>query len=197
MPPDTALTISLIRHFYYLALQERTGGALLLHPEKSFRGDAPRYGYADQILGAFDRKVRKAYEHRRRAWLGDTPRHLPLPPLTRFVLQEAQRRSWNLGRTITWLREQPEVHSFRRGLRMLDDLIEAGDDPGVDAVLHELETAADRWAEKTGMPTRPVKRLSLQVALPFVQPAIEVPVPMPARSSAQRMLVLIARILDP
>jgi hypothetical protein len=46
------------------------------------------------------------------------------------------------------------------------------------------------------MPTRPVKRLSLQVALPFVQPAIEVPVPMPARSSAQRMLVLIARILD-
>ena len=195
-PPDSALTISLIRHFYYLALQERTGGALLLHPEKTFGGDAPRYGYADRILGAFDRKVRKAYEDRRRAWLGDAPRHLPLPPLTRFVLQEAQRRSWNLGRTITWLREQPEVRSFRQGLRMLDDLVATGDDPGVDAVLHELDTAADRWAEKLGARVRPVRHLSLQVALPFLQPTIEVPVPMPARTSAQRMLVLVARILD-
>jgi hypothetical protein len=71
-PPDTAMTIDLIRHFYYLALQERTGGALLLHPEKAFRGDAPHYGYADQILAGFDKKVRTAYADRRRAWLGDT-----------------------------------------------------------------------------------------------------------------------------
>lgn len=192
---DSGPTIGLIRHFYYLALQERTGGALLLHPEKTFSGQAPRYGYAEQILGAFDRKVRKAYEDRRRAWLGDTPRHLPLPPLTRFVLQEAHQRSWNLGRTISWMREQPEVRSFRRGMRMLDDLVAAGDDQGVDAVLHELEAAAGTWAEKLGTRGGPAKRLSLQVALPFVQPAVDVSVPMPARSSAQRMLVLIARIL--
>lgn len=79
---------------------------------------------------------------------------------------------------------------------MLEDLVAAGDDLGVDAVLHELETAASRWAEKLGTRVRPVRQLSLQVALPFVQPAVELPVPMPARSPAQRMLVLIARILS-
>jgi hypothetical protein len=187
--------LALIRHLYYLALQEKIGGSLLLHSAKSFgRLDAPSYGYATRIIQAFDERVQRGYSERRLNWLGDKPRSAPLPALSRFVIMSAHQRGWSVGRTIAWLREQPEVTSFRRGMRELMQYIEADDNLAVDSVLSELERQADAWSNKLGVDSRRKSRFSLQVALPFIQPAIELPVPRPTRGPAEKMLVLIKQI---
>jgi hypothetical protein len=189
--------LQLARHFYYVALQEQVGGALLLHPAKSLfvENKAPRYGYSNRIIDVFDKKVQREYSARRKRWLGDDVQELPLPLLTRFVLVESRRRSWSVGRTIAWLREQPEVQLFRQGMRDLMDHVAAGDKVAISAVLHELEKSSDRFAGNLGTPTRNHSRFSLQVSLPLLQPAFEVPIPLPARSPGQKMLVLIKWIL--
>jgi hypothetical protein len=187
------LFTDLVRMFYYLALQEQAGGLLLVHPRKDLGlggGETPAYGYAPEILRAFDAQVLQAYAKRRARWLGEAPTALPMPPLARFVMAEAERRGWNVGRTIAWLRRQPEVRSFRRGMAALADAVDAGDKATVDAVLHELQAATDKWTRRIGAPTRPATRFTLQASLPFLQPAVDIPLPLPARSPAQRMLGL-------
>jgi hypothetical protein len=189
--------LQLARHFYYVALQEQVGGALLLHPTKSLfvANTAPRYGYSNRIIDVFDKKVQREYSIRRKIWLGDDVQEMSLPLLTRFVFAESRRRSWSIGRTIAWLREQPEVQLFRQGMRGLMDYVAAGDKAAISAVLHELEKTSDRLAENLGAPTRNHSRFSLQVSLPLLQPAFEVPIPLPARSPGQKMFVLIKWIL--
>jgi hypothetical protein len=187
--------VSLIRHFYYLALQEKMGGSLLLHPSKSFgRLDSPSYGYAANIIGAFDERVQEAYAQRRDKWLGDRPRTVSMPALSRFVLAKSDSNRWSIARTIAWLREQPEVASFRQGMRQFIEDIESGDDIAVDSVLVELDRQAEAWSTRLGVDSRRKRHLSLQVALPFIQPAIEIPVPWPTRNPAEKMLVLIRMI---
>jgi hypothetical protein len=187
--------VSLIRHFYYLALQEKMGGSLLLHPNKSFgRLDSPSYGYAANIIGAFDERVQTAYAQRQKEWLGEKPRTIPVPALSRYVLAKSDSNGWSIGRTIAWLRERPEVTSFRQGMQQFIERIEGGDDLAVDTVLAELDRQAEAWSTRLGVDSRRKGRIFLQVALPFVQFAIEIPVPWPTRNPAEKMLVLIRMI---
>jgi len=182
--------LMLIRLFYYLATQERLGGpSLLLHASKSISqpGD---YGYARTILDIFDERVRGAYLDRKQRWLGGHEAALPVPALARYVCREAQRRGWSLGRTIAWLRTRPEVNAFRKGMKELAARVGANDDAKIDAVLSELESAAVEWSKQLGAKIHQ-KKFSLQVALPFVQPTFDLPLPLPAHTPAQRLLVLI------
>lgn len=64
----------------------------------------------------------------------------------------------------------------------------ANDDAKIDAVLSELESAAVEWSKQLGAKIHQ-KKFSLQVALPFVQPTFDLP--LPAHTPAQRLLVLI------
>ncbi|MCY1143066.1 hypothetical protein OWR29_34155 [Actinoplanes sp. Pm04-4] len=193
---DSDTFITTVRHFYYLALQARLGGSLLLHPEKAIWQPrvAPEYGFSSRIFEAFDRQVHQAYTDRRRKWLGDQPIDIPFPLLTRFVVKQSRRRGWSIGRTVSWLREQPEVHKFRRGMSNLMASIDAGDNVAIDGVLSELDAAATQWSVHLGSPLKNNK-ISLQVALPLVQPAFDVPMPLPAHSPAQKMLVFIKWML--
>lgn len=49
----------------------------------------------------------------------------------------------------------------------------------MDAVLHDLQEAADRWSAQIGVDIRPRSRFSLQAALPLVRPAVELSIPRP------------------
>jgi hypothetical protein len=186
----------LIRLFYYLALQERLGSpALLLHPSKGIFDAPPGYAHARSIFDMFDARVRDAYHERRRDWLGTAKDpELPLPALARYVAEESHRREWSPGRTIANLREDPDVRSFRKGMKELCAYVEMKDAVKIDSVLGELESAATEWSKRLGVKIRP-RRFSLQLALPFVQPSFDVPLPLPATSPAQRLLLLIDRLM--
>jgi hypothetical protein len=187
----TPLLTNAIRLFYYLALQERTGGMLLIHPDKDFGLTAtPEFGATISIMRAFDTQVREAYDQRRRRWLGSAITRIEAPALGRLAVVESCKRGWNLGRTVGWLRQQPEVRAFRSGIQELDALLDSDDHVGVDGVLAELQTAADACSRRLGAPVRPRGKFSLQASIPLLQPAIELPVPLPARSPAQKMLGL-------
>ncbi|WP_250038275.1 hypothetical protein [Paractinoplanes maris] len=160
---------------------------MICYARSSQRGD---YGYARTIFDIFDERVRGAYLDRRQRWLGGAQPVLPVPALARYVCREAARRGWSLGRTIAWLRTQPEVKAFRKGMKGLAAHVGANDGARVDAVLAELERAAAEWSRQLGTRISP-KHFSLQVALPFVQPAVDLPLPLPAHTPAQRLLVLI------
>jgi hypothetical protein len=186
--------IVLARLCYYLALQQRLGSLLLLHPSKAYGSERLEYGYSRTILDMFDSKVRGAYLQRRHDWLGDSPREIPMPLLSRFVLDESSRRGWSLGRSISWLRTRSEVRLFRDGMRELLALVESGDHSGVDAVIVELDQAAQLWSQKLG--AKPGRRkLSLQVAIPLLSPSFDVPLPRLGRTPAQKLLVLIDHVV--
>ena len=198
--------VGLVRLFYYLALQESVGGTLLLHESRAFFGRPggpsreypPSYSMlASQIFGVFSDQVRGSYLERRKRWLGSESAdvNISFPLLAGFVQSESERKGWSIGRTISWLREQHEVHLFRMGLRDLLKHLEVNDNLAVNAILEELDRACVQWCEKLDTRARPTRKFSLQVALPFVQPATDIAVPMPARSPAQKMLVLINRVL--
>ena len=198
--------VGLVRLFYYLALQESVGGSLLLHPSRAFfgppggpsRADSPQYSMlASQIFGVFSDQVQRSYLERRKRWLGSESAtvNFSFPLLAGFVQSESERKGWSIGRTISWLREQHEVHLFRKGLRDLLRHLEAHDNVAVNAILEELDRACVQWCEKLDAQVRPTRKFSLQVALPFVSPATDIAVPMPARSPAQKMLVLIGWVL--
>jgi hypothetical protein len=189
--PLAPVLATVVRLFYYLALQELTGGVLLIHPDKNLGlTGTPEYGPANSLMRAFDSRVRTAYDERCRRWLGRAVTGIEAPALGRLAVAECHRRGWNLGRTVGWLRQQPEVRAFRTGVRQLDTLLDREDHAGVDGVLAELQDAADACSRRLGAPVRPRGRFSLQASIPFLQPAVEIPVPLPAHSPAQRMLGL-------
>lgn len=195
----SCLMLETLRYFYYLAFQEQLKCSLLLHPRKVLFGkpaSQPDLAHARRILEVFDKQVQSAYAERTVKWLGDEPRTLHLPLVTRFVTMEAERRGWSLGRTISWLRDQREVKSFREGIRKLDEIIASGDKPAIDTVLHDLEVASIKWSERIGAPTRKTGKVSLQVAIPFVSPAWDILVPLPRRTPAEKMLTLIGWLLN-
>jgi hypothetical protein len=198
--------VGLVRLFYYLALQESVGGTLLLHGSRAFFGQPvgfnrthpPHYSMlASQIFGVFSDQVQRSYLERRKRWLGsdNAAINVSFPLLAGFVQSQSERKGWSTGRTISWLREQHEVHLFRKGLRDLLKHLEAGDNLAVNTILEELDRASVQWCEKLDTPVRPMRKFSLQVALPFVQPATDIAIPMPARTPAQKMLVLISLVL--
>jgi hypothetical protein len=185
------LMTNVIRLFYYLALQEQTRGLLLIHPDKDLGlTGTPEFGSAISIMQAFDTQVREAYDERRRKWLGRAITEIEAPALGRLATVESFRRGWSLGRTVAWLRQQPEVRAFRSGIRELDALLDSDDHLAVDAVLAELQNAADACSRRLDAPVRPRGRFSLQASIPLLQPAVDIPVPLPARSPAQKMLGL-------
>jgi hypothetical protein len=190
-PPGTVMMLA--RLCYYLALQEQLGSYLLLHPDKAY-GTQASYGYARRIMDIFDERVAKAYLERRREWLGESEREIPLPLLARHVIRESQERGWSLGRTISWMRTQPEVRLFRQGMRELVSRIESKDDVGTDAILADLEAAAEAWSKRLGAKIGS-RRVSLQVAIPIISPSVDVPVPKLSRTPADKLLVLIGRLL--
>jgi len=198
--------VGLVRLFYYLALQERVGGTLLLHESRAFfgrpgahsRAAPPQYSMlASQIFGVFNDQVQGSYLERRKRWLGSESAdvNVSFPLLAGFVQSESESKGWSIGRTISWLRDQHEVHLFRRGLRDLLKHLEAHNNLAVNAILEELDRACVQWCEKLDTPVRPTWKFSLQVALPFLSPATDIAVPMPARTPAQKMLVLIGWVL--
>ncbi|MEU4243477.1 hypothetical protein [Actinoplanes sp. NPDC026619] len=189
---------NLLRLFYYLALQERTGALLLIHPAKDFgfgiAGDPQENlrwdHFGSNLIAAFDAEVQAAYARRYSRWLGSAPRSMPAPPLTRLVFAQARDKGWSIGRSIMWLRSQPEVRKFRQGLRSLQLLVDAGDKVGVDDVLSELQTAADALSTRLSADVRRRSRFALQASLPLLQPTKEIAIPLPGRSPAQKMLGL-------
>jgi hypothetical protein len=190
--PDGAMI--LVRLCYYLALQERLGSLLLLHPSKAYDQRRPEFGYAGRILDVFDSKVRTAYLERRQEWLGEPVPEVRIPLLASYVLTESARRGWSLGRTISWLRTRPEVRLFREGMTELLARVEAKDNAAVDGILTELEQAAEAWARKLG--TKPATRtVSLQVSIPIVSPSFAVPIPKLRKTPAQKLLVLVDQLL--
>jgi hypothetical protein len=199
--------VGLVRLFYYLALQEAYGGSLLVHPARAFAGLGSQFSQpsapmpistlGNQILGRFGESVQKSYLDRRRRWLGaiDADISFQTPSLAQFVAGRGKEKGWSIGRTISWLREQPEVSQFRAGLTALAGYLEESQHEAVNEVLAELEDACARWCHSLKQPARPARRFSLQVALPFVQPAFDVGVPLPARTPAQRLLVFVGWVL--
>jgi hypothetical protein len=190
--------IVLARLCYYLALQEELGLLVLLHPTKLYGGQPIQYGPAETILDRFDNTVRAAYQQRRRDWLGDANPLLPIPLLARYVMRESARRGWSLGRTISWLRTEPEVHQFRVGVSEMLALVEAEDHHAVDAILVELEQAALAWSRKLG--SKPAARkVPLQVPIPLAPTfatSVDIPLPRFTNTPARRMLVLVDRLLS-
>jgi hypothetical protein len=192
---------------YHLALQEKLD-VLLLLSEFSAKFVQPHYQASKQvgsppdnaasnatarhILAAFDEQVQLTRVDRQTRWLGAAPSVLPAPPLTRLVVSEADRRGWNLGRTVVWLRQQPEVKAFRQGVKELTSRVETGDTLGVDEILAELQAAADACSANIGMNPGRRGHFSLQASVPFLQPAVEIPIRLPARTPAQKMLALIS-----
>jgi len=152
---------------------------------------------ASQIFGVFNDQVQGSYLERRKRWLGSESAdvNVSFPLLAGFVQSESESKGWSIGRTISWLRDQHEVHLFRRGLRDLLKHLEAHNNLAVNAILEELDRACVQWCEKLDTPVRPTWKFSLQVALPFLSPATDIAVPMPARTPAQKMLVLIGWVL--
>jgi hypothetical protein len=81
---------------------------------------------------------------------------VPIPLVARYVAAVASRRGWSLGRTISWLRTEPEVHRFREGMAVLLAAVESRDDVTVNAILAELDQAAHAWPPEAG--SRPARR---------------------------------------
>jgi hypothetical protein len=180
--------IALSRLFYYLALQEQLGSALLLDPQKS-------YTTAERLLSIFDETVTTAFEERRSRWLGGHEPRLKTPMLSRYIANQAEEKGWSFGRTIGWLRESAEVAQFRKGINELVAYREAGDNQAVDEVLVMLDAAAEAWAARLGTPVRE-KSLKVTVALPFVEPEFTVPVPrLRPKKTGERLLVLMGELL--
>jgi hypothetical protein len=86
------------------------------------------------------------------------------------------------------------VRLFREGMRELMKRVETDDHAGVGEILSELDEAAEAWTRKLG--TKPnMRKLSLQVAIPFLSPSLDVPVPTLTRSPAKKLLVLVERLI--
>lgn len=184
----------LIRLFYYLALQESAGSALLLDPSKAYHDETPAYGYASRILSVFSEQVRAGYLRRKEKWLGIPRPSVPTPLLAQYVKATAERRGWSMGRVVAWLREQPEVHSFRAGMAALLDAAERGDAQRTDAIMAELEQAAAQWSTRLGAPVNR-RTIPVTVALPFVESEVNVPIPKLVRSPGSKLLVFINMLL--
>jgi hypothetical protein len=187
---ELTLIATLIRLFHYLTLQEMFGAHLLLDRQKSLVRDVPRYGYTASILENFETEVRAKYEERRRRWLGESAPGLPVPALSRYITTVAETRGWSLGRAVTWLRDQPQVKSYRSGMAELVRRLQAGDAAGADEIFVDLDEAAARWAVQLGAkPER--RRLPVTIALPIVETALPLPLPKFRRTPAEKLLILI------
>jgi hypothetical protein len=189
--------VTLSRLFYYLALQERTGTEfLMLDLLKSYMhtAEVPRYGYSQSILDIFDTEVRQKYLEHERRWLGGPAKKIEVPLLADSVIQTSERKGWSLGRTISWMREWHEVELYRAGMRELVDRVDAGDHAGIDRIIGELQKGIDSWGKRLGSRIRS-KSIGLTVALPLLQPTIDVPLPNLPRRPGSKMLVLIDRLL--
>lgn len=185
----------LIRLFYYLALQESAGSALLLDRSKAYHDDSPEYGHASRILGVFTEQVRAAYLQRKEKWLGAAQPAVPTPVLAHYVKATAERRGWSLGRVVAWLREQPEVHAFRAGMAALTDATERGDARTIDEIMAELDEAAQQWSVRLGTPVHR-RTIPVTVALPFVESQVRVPLPNLPRTPGRKLLVFINMLLS-
>ncbi|MEU4689758.1 hypothetical protein [Actinoplanes sp. NPDC023714] len=186
---------TLMRLFHYLALQQAVGAHLLLDRQKAPDQDVPRYGFTGPIMENFTGEVRARYAQRRRRWLGDAIPELPVPALSRYVSSVAQDRGWSLGRAVTWLREQPEVVSYRSGMTELVRRFQAGDAAGADEVFVELDGAAERWSARLGAPAAR-RRVPVTLALPLVEAMVPVPVPRLRRTPGAKLLLLIDVLLS-
>ncbi|MFC3504863.1 hypothetical protein ACFOOK_28390 [Micromonospora krabiensis] len=185
----------LIRLFYYLALQETVGSALLVDHNKAYYDNSPGYGYASRILGVFSDQVRGAYLERKEKWLGSPQPTVPAPLLAQYLTATAERRGWSLGRVIAWLREQPEVHSFRAGMTALMDATERGEARAIDDIMAELDEAAEQWSARLGTPIHR-RTIPVTVALPFVEGQVRVPIPAVPRTPGRKLLVFINMLLS-
>ncbi|MCA2216035.1 hypothetical protein [Jidongwangia harbinensis] len=185
--------LMLMRLFYYLALQESAASALLLDPAKAY-DEAPRYGQASRLLDVFSTEVRTGYQQRKQRWLGVPQPSMPTPLLTTFVKATAEERDWSTGRVVAWLREQPEVFSFRAGMAALLDAAEQGDAHATDAIMGELEEAAAQWSSRLGTPVNR-RTIPITVALPFLEGKFEVPLPALSRTPGAKLLVFIDMLL--
>lgn len=187
--------LMLIRLFYYLALQESVASALLLDPTKAYYDETPKYGQASRILDVFSTEVRTGYQQRKERWLGVPRPTMPTPLLAAYVKATAEERSWSMGRVVAWLREQPEVHSFRVGMAALLDAVERGDTHATDAIMVELEDAAAQWSSRLGAPVNR-RTIPITVALPFVEGKFDVPLPSLPRGPGAKLLVFINMLLS-
>ncbi|MFC7532403.1 hypothetical protein [Actinoplanes sp. GCM10030250] len=186
---------TLMRLFHYLALQQTVGANLLLDRQKAPDQDVPRYGFTSSIMENFTGEVRARYAQRRRRWLGESVPELPVPALSRYVSSVAQERGWSLGRAVTWLREQPEVVSYRAGMTELVGRLQAGDAAGADEIFVELDGAAERWSARLGAPAAR-RRVPVTLALPLVEAMVPLPVPRLRRTPGEKLLLLIDVLLS-
>ncbi len=190
LPFSGTAYVTLTRALYYQAMQESLGSHLYVHPTKSMDASEPDYqGRGRAILDMFDQTVHEAFLDRRRQWLGEKPKAVRLPMLSRMAVSTAERNDWSLGRSITTIRESPEAQSFRAGLAALCALVDTGDLQGQDAVIAELSDAAEAWSVRLGGAAS-TNALDLSVSLPFVGLSKSVRAPsVERRTIAKRLLV--------